>query len=320
MSLATGPWPWWLLFSCGIRLVEGQDYCPKKCVCRSLEVSCSGLLNYPLDMPLTTRQLILKENNITYLPAINLGLLNDLVYLDCSFNKITEIMDYTFVGVHKLLYLDLSFNNITYISPYSFTMLHNLVILNISNNPYLMDIDRYTLANNTALRQLDLSHTALETLPVKTINHLVNLKILHLNGNPWKCNCSLVDFTVYLIVTNIEYPDNVNATCKGPPELEGWPLTLVGNPLRYMCLIHLHRGDYTFLFMVGFLIFAAGIIAAWITGMCAVLCEVIHRKAEGTFMGQYDFSYDDSSDSEDLSYKLKLMDDELYGSVHTHFV
>ncbi|XP_007481110.2 leucine-rich repeat-containing protein 52 [Monodelphis domestica] len=153
-----------------------------------------------------------------------------------------------------------------------------------------------------------------------TISHLVNLKILHLKGNPWRCNCSLVDFTIFLIVTNIEYPDNINATCKAPSELEGWPLTLVGNPLRYMCLIQLHRGDYAFLFMVGFLIFAAGIIAAWITGMCAVLCEVIHRKTEETFIAEYASNLDDSSDSEDMSYKLKLMDDDMYGSTRTHYV
>ncbi|KAM9002853.1 leucine-rich repeat-containing protein 52 [Sarcophilus harrisii] len=280
MSLAAGRWPWWLLFSCGMGLVGGDELCPTKCTCRLLEVVCSGLMEYPHDMPLTTRQLVLKENNITYLPAISLGLLNDLVYLDCRSNQIMEIMDYTFIGVHKLIYLDISFNNISQISPYGFSMLNNLVILNISNNPHLKQISKYTFGNNTALRHLDLSNTGLEFLDVHSIQHLFNLKALYLKGNPWNCDCTLVDFSIHLIVTNIEYPDKLNATCKEPAEMIGWPLTMVGNPLRYKCLTHLDRQDYAFLLLIGFCIFSGGTVAAWLTGVCAVLYENIHRKAE----------------------------------------
>ncbi|XP_074076457.1 leucine-rich repeat-containing protein 52 [Macrotis lagotis] len=280
MSLAPGHWPWWLLFSCGMGLVGGDEFCPKKCTCRLLEVICSGLVTYPFDMPLSTRQLTLTGNNITFLPAISLGLLSDLSYLDCRFNQITEILDYTFIGVYKLIYLDLSFNNISQLSPYSFSMLTNLVVLNISNNPQIREINKRTFANNTSLRQLDLSNTGLESLNVLVISHLFNLKSLHLKGNPWNCNCPLLDFSIYLIVTHIDYPDSLNATCKVPSDMAGWPLTLVGNPLRYKCLTHLNHKDYAFLLLIGLCIFAGGTVAAWLTGMCAVLYEHIHRNVD----------------------------------------
>ncbi|XP_072504865.1 leucine-rich repeat-containing protein 52 [Notamacropus eugenii] len=315
MSLATGRWPWWLLFSCGMGLVAGDEVCPKNCTCKLLEVTCSGLMEYPVDMPMTTRQLILKENSITFLPAINLGLLNDLVYLDCTFNQIAEIMDYTFIGVYKLIYLDLSFNNISQISPYSFSMLSNLVILNISNNPHLTEINKYTFANNTALRYLDLSNMALEFLDAHTLNHLFNLKTLNLNGNPWNCDCVLVDLTIHLLVTKMDYPDDLNATCKEPPEMAGWPLNMAGNPLRYKCLTHLDRRDYAFLLLVGFCIFFGGTVAAWITGVCAVLYENIHRKAEDE-----DLDEEIKVDRPKRTRVFKCNHDRNFDAMNHHFV
>lgn len=73
--------------------------------------------------------------------------------------------------------------------------------------------------------------------------------------------------------------DDQNATCAEPAELAGWPVTQVGNPLRYMCITHLDRQDYIFLLLIGFCIFSAGTVAAWLTGMCAVLYQNARRKA-----------------------------------------
>lgn len=73
--------------------------------------------------------------------------------------------------------------------------------------------------------------------------------------------------------------DDQNATCVKPEELSGWPISQVGNPLRYMCLTHLDRRDYVFLLLVGFCIFAAGTVAAWLTGVCAVLYQNARRRS-----------------------------------------
>ncbi|XP_037362503.1 leucine-rich repeat-containing protein 52 isoform X2 [Talpa occidentalis] len=283
MSSASGPGPRWLLFSFGMGLVSGSK-CPTNCQCQAQEVNCTGiqLTEYPSDIPLGTRRLYLHINNITFLPAMNLGLLSDLVYLDCSFNLIQEVMDYTFIGVFKLIYLDLSSNNINSISPFSFSMLNNLVQLNISNNPQLLSLNRYTFANTSSLRYLDLRNTGLQTLDHTAFTNLLTLQTLYLSGNPWKCNCSFLDFTIYLIVSHLNHPDEEYATCLEPTELAGWPITQVGNPLRYMCLTHLDSQDYIFLLLIGFCIFSAGTVAAWLTGVCAVLYQSTRRRTEET--------------------------------------
>ncbi|XP_057581608.1 leucine-rich repeat-containing protein 52 [Hippopotamus amphibius kiboko] len=280
MSLASGPGPGWLLFSFGMGLVSGSK-CPNNCQCQVQEVICTGsrLTEYPSDIPLNTRRLYLNDNSIRFLPAMNLGLLSDLVYLDCQKNLIQEVMDYTFVGVFKLIYLDLSSNNLTLISPYSFSVLSNLVQLNISNNPHLLSLNKYTFANTSSLRYLDLRNTGLQTLDNDAFTNLITLQTLYLSGNPWKCNCSFLDFTIYLIVSHLNHPDEQNATCVEPTELAGWPITKVGNPLRYMCITHLDRQDYIFLLLIGFCIFSAGTVAAWLTGVCAVLYQNARRKS-----------------------------------------
>lgn len=207
MSLASGPGPGWLLFSFGMGLVSGSK-CPNNCECQAQEVICAGIQldEYPPDIPLSTRKLYLNDNRITFLPAMSLGLLSDLVYLDCRNNLIGELMDYTFIGVFKLIYLDLSSNNLTFISPHSFSVLSNLVQLNISNNPHLFSLNKYTFANSSSLRYLDLRNTGLQTLDHNAFQNLVTLQTLYLSGNPWKCNCSLLDFTIYLIVSHLNHP------------------------------------------------------------------------------------------------------------------
>nr|KAF6397269.1 leucine rich repeat containing 52 [Rousettus aegyptiacus] len=209
MSLASGPGPGWLLFSFGMGLVSGSK-CPSQCQCLVQEVTCTGmrLTEYPPDIPLNTRRLYLNDNAIMVLPAMELGLLSDLVYLDCHDNLIGELMDYTFVGVSKLIYLDLSSNNLTSISPYGFSVLGNLVHLNISNNPHLSSLNRYTFANTSSLRYLDLRNTGLQTLDHAAFQGLLTLHTLYLSGNPWRCNCSFLDFTIYLIVTHLNHPED----------------------------------------------------------------------------------------------------------------
>ncbi|MBZ3878905.1 Leucine-rich repeat-containing protein 52 [Sciurus carolinensis] len=311
-------------------LVSGSK-CPNNCQCQAQEVVCTGvqLTEYPRDVPLDTRRLYLNDNKMVSLPAMPLGLLSDLVYLDCRNNRIREVMDYTFIGVFKLIYLDLSSNNLTSISPFSFSVLSNLVQLSIANNPHLLSLHKHTFANTSSLRHLDLRNTGLQTLDHDAFHHLTALQTLYLSGNPWKCNCSFLDFAIYLIVSHLSHPDakrsgterprgdkrspgdfhtltgtadnyqandnpeagdapakrlsesrdGPNATCVKPTELAGWPIAQVGNPLRYMCLTHLDRQDYIFLLLIGFCIFSAGTVAAWLTGVCAVVYQNAHRKS-----------------------------------------
>ncbi|XP_007535339.1 leucine-rich repeat-containing protein 52 [Erinaceus europaeus] len=283
MSHASGPGPCWLLLTLGMGFVSGSG-CPTSCQCQTQEVIClgAGLSEYPRDLPLSTRWLTLAHNSLTFLPALDLGLLSDLVSLDCSHNRLREVLDYTFVGVSRLLYLDLSCNVLAVVAPGAFSPLAGLLQLNLSHNLQLRALPRLAFANASALQLLDLRHTGLHSLDHAALSGLPTLRTLYLSGNPWRCNCSLLDFTIYLLGAHLSHPDAQEATCAEPAELVGWPLAQAGHPLRYMCLTHLDVQDYLFLLFIGFCIFAGGTVAAWLTGMCAVLSQTARRRAEDT--------------------------------------
>nr|XP_014343140.1 PREDICTED: leucine-rich repeat-containing protein 52 [Latimeria chalumnae] len=133
--------------------------CPWGCTCNSLIVNCSGrqLQQFPSDIPLITRRLILADNNLLELPPLQLNFLSDLVYLDCRNNSITEVSEAAFINILKLVYIDLSYNELTIITDWTFELLVNLVVLKIANNPGLSEIEKDAFSNNTGLRELDLS-------------------------------------------------------------------------------------------------------------------------------------------------------------------
>lgn len=180
------------------------------------------LTEYPLDVPLNTRRLFLNNNKITSLPALELGFLSDLVYLDCQNNRIREVMEYTFIGVFKLVYLDLSSNNLTSIAPLSFSVLSNLVRLNISNNPHLLYLDKYIFANITSLMYLDLRNTGLQTITQDAFHHLVTLKTVYLSGNPWNCNCSFLAFATQLLMSQVDQAGEGSVENGVRVMVEGW--------------------------------------------------------------------------------------------------
>lgn len=50
--------------------------------------------------------------------------------------------------------------------------------------------------------------------------------------------------------------------------------------LHFSCLTQLYKQDYVFLCLVGFCIFLAGTMAAWLAGVCAVIYEAYASKGE----------------------------------------
>ncbi|MEQ2188159.1 hypothetical protein GOODEAATRI_012139 [Goodea atripinnis] len=69
--------------------------------------------------------------------------------------------------------------------------------------------------------------------------------------------------------------------CHNPPELAGQRVAEVGMQLRADC----HRGlgywDYLFFIAIGFVIFSAGTVSAWVMGVLMVLYErYSKRKSE----------------------------------------
>jgi len=207
-----GKWqPLSLVFLLGMGMAAGDSSCPSGCSCRYLEVNCTGrqLQEFPTAIPLDTRQLILAANNVSYLPAVELSFLADLVYLDCQKNllQVDELdLDFTFIGVVKLVYLDLSFNNLTQVTFSTFSQLLSLVVLKISDNPNLVAIEKDAFANNTWLRHLDVSRTGLTFLDASTVQDLPNLRFLGLSDNLWHCNCSFLDFITWMTESSVHFP------------------------------------------------------------------------------------------------------------------
>ncbi|NXP45041.1 LRC52 protein, partial [Heliornis fulica] len=271
-----------LVFLLGMGMASERIGCPGGCRCQYLEVNCTGqqLLEFPTAIPLDTRQLILMANNISYLPAVELSILADLVYLDCRKNLLGDDLDFTFIGVAKLVYLDLSFNNLTQVTFSTFSHLLSLVVLKISDNPNLVAIEKDAFANNTWLRHLDVSRTALTFLDTSTVRDLPNLRFLGLSGNLWHCNCSFLDFITWMTETNVHFPDADNITCYTPAGRHALKVHALEAQLHISCLTQLYKQDYVFLCLVGFCIFFAGTMVAWLAGICAVIYEVHISKGE----------------------------------------
>uniref|UniRef100_A0A8C3NLE3 Uncharacterized protein n=1 Tax=Geospiza parvula TaxID=87175 RepID=A0A8C3NLE3_GEOPR len=256
--------------------------CPSRCSCQYLEVNCTGqqLLEFPVDIPLDTRQLILAANNVSYLPPVELSFLADLVYLDCRKNLLGDDLDFTFIGVARLVYLDLSFNNLSQVTFSTFSHLLSLVVLKISDNPNLVAIEKDAFANNTWLRHLDVSRTGLTFLDTSTVRDLPNLRLLGLSDNLWHCNCSFLDFITWMMESDVHFPDADNITCYTPAGLRALRMPAAEAQLHFSCLTQLHKQDYVFLGLVGFCIFLAGTMAAWLAGVCAVIYETHASKGE----------------------------------------
>uniref|UniRef100_A0A8C9XXL1 Si:dkey-52j6.3 n=1 Tax=Sander lucioperca TaxID=283035 RepID=A0A8C9XXL1_SANLU len=246
--------------------------CPDRCVCDDqLVVQCAGqeLTMFPNDLPLATRQLIISNNRIGELPALQLNYLSDLVYLDCSNNSLTEISESTFGNLRKLAYLDLSFNTLLQIEDRTFGPLASLVMLRLTDNPSLGEIHPDAFSENMALQVLDVSRNNLTALNISSLIALPSLRSLGLSGNPWSCDFKDTPRSHHLLLSH------------HPPELAGQRMAEVGMQLRADCHQGLGYWDYLFFIAIGFVIFSAGTVSAWVMGVLMVLYErYSKRKSE----------------------------------------
>ncbi|XP_012721856.1 leucine-rich repeat-containing protein 52 [Fundulus heteroclitus] len=258
--------------------------CPDGCVCDDqLVVQCAGkdLTLFPNDLPLATRQLILSNNRIGDLPALQLNYLSDLVYLDCSNNSLTEIFESTFGNLRKLAYLDLSFNTLLQIEDRTFGPLVSLVMLRMTDNPSLAEIHPDAFSENFALQVLDVSRNNLTVLNISSLIALPALRSMGLSGNPWSCDCDTEDLCLWVQIEGFKFQDEGQTICQNPPELAGQRLAEVGMQLRTDCHQGLGYWDYLFFIAIGFVIFSAGTVSAWVMGILMVLYErYSKRKSE----------------------------------------
>ncbi|XP_040910833.1 leucine-rich repeat-containing protein 52-like [Toxotes jaculatrix] len=257
--------------------------CPDRCVCDDqLVVQCAGqhLTTFPVNLPLATRQLIISNNRIVELPPLALNYLSDLVYLDCSNNSLTEISESTFGNLRKLAYLDLSFNTLTRIEDRTFGPLASLVMLRMTDNPGLSEIHPDAFAENAALQVLDVSRNNLTVLNITSLIALPALRSVGLSGNPWSCECDNEDLCLWVHLEGFKFQDEGQTVCGSPADMQGRRLGEVGIQLRTLCHQTLGSWDYLFFVVIGFVIFAAGTVSAWVMGVIMVLYERYIKKKD----------------------------------------
>ncbi|KAM9323646.1 leucine-rich repeat-containing protein 52-like [Pholidichthys leucotaenia] len=257
--------------------------CPDRCVCDDqLVVQCAGqhLTAFPVNLPLATRQLIISNNRIPELPPLALNYLSDLVYLDCSNNSLAEVSESTFGNLRKLAYLDLSFNALTRVEDRTFGPLASLVMLRMTDNPGLSDIHPDAFAENAALQVLDVSRNNLSALNITSLIQLPALRSVGLGGNPWSCDCSNEDLCLWVHLEGSKFQDEGQTVCGSPADKQGHHLGDVGLELRTLCHQTLGSWDYLFFVAIGFVIFAAGTVSAWVMGVVMVLYERYIKKKD----------------------------------------
>lgn len=68
--------------------------------------------------------------------------------------------------------------------------------------------------------------------------------------------------------------------CGSPADMQGRRLGEVGIQLRTLCHQTLGSWDYLFFVVIGFVIFAAGTVSAWVMGVIMVLYERYIKKKD----------------------------------------
>ncbi|XP_056123430.1 leucine-rich repeat-containing protein 38 [Rhinichthys klamathensis goyatoka] len=184
--------------------------CPERCVCDDQHVvQCAeqDLCRFPTGLPLTTRQLILSNNRISDLPALELNFLSDLMYLDCSNNSLTHISESTFANLRKLAYLDLSFNSLGKIEEQTFRALESLVMLRLTDNPRLSEFHPQAFPHASGIQVLDISRNNLSRLNVSSLMALGGLRSLGLSGNPWLCGCDTEELCLWMHTDTVKFQE-----------------------------------------------------------------------------------------------------------------
>ncbi|KAJ8382014.1 hypothetical protein SKAU_G00027920 [Synaphobranchus kaupii] len=186
-----------LWFLCVLAGVLGRGSgCPSVCICNGTDVDCSGrgLLYVPtLNLPPSSRALLLANNRLSTLPADAFSNSTSLELLDLSNNFLDNLPATLFHDLANLTELVLRNNSLTVLDRDLFQGLTQLRRLDLSLNG-LSAVPLGLLDDLSGLTRLSLAANRLHALERAAFEPLANLQYLHLGGNPWECDCNLRDF------------------------------------------------------------------------------------------------------------------------------
>ncbi|KAE9412961.1 hypothetical protein Angca_004648, partial [Angiostrongylus cantonensis] len=114
--------------------------CPQQCECQGTIVDCSnkGLTEVPSEVPQFATELNLSNNKITSISSSSgLHRLQNLVKLDLSSNRITNVEDSSLTNIPSLRELDFSYNELRHFSSSVLNSSNVIEVLKISGNDFL---------------------------------------------------------------------------------------------------------------------------------------------------------------------------------------
>ncbi|XP_075688426.1 leucine-rich repeat transmembrane protein FLRT3-like [Rhinoderma darwinii] len=197
--------------------------------------------------------LYLKYNLLTEVSDGTLKCLTQLRWLDLGFNMISNISKDAFNDTIYLRKLDLQNNLLTSV-PSFFKSKINLQMLRLTGNRirklssasfsrnmktlrelYVdnMGLKKVASLAFSRLRRLDVLDLRNNSLTSLSVSQLKSSTIVYFTGNPWKCDCSIAELYIRLLLGNKNGPEQ-EVTCKSPKGFEGRSLTTI-NILNLKC-------------------------------------------------------------------------------------
>ncbi|CAG9762080.1 unnamed protein product [Ceutorhynchus assimilis] len=192
----------------------------------------------------TTEDLDISENQLVGpLGPKSFPKMESLKDLQLSHNSLSSVKMGALQGLMNLTTLRLQHNLIDVIEDHAFIHLTTLVTLDLAHNR-IVAVSGASLAHLSYLTELDLRHNFLRALTADLILPLKYLKVLKLDENdisiiasdalkpntvlkhltllenPLNCDCSLIDFSMWLTNSSIQAEDKATAICATPPSLE----------------------------------------------------------------------------------------------------
>lgn len=196
---------WWILVYYYVFGLSAA--CPLRCDCFTdnrgiATVDCQNisLTSIPSGIPANCNILLLRDNNLSKLPAYSFENITQLLLLDVSGNDIKFIDVNAFLGLSKLKTLRLNRNNIPYnksgLIPGVFRPLIYVTSLFIGLNANVTD-RRQEYPDEAIGDMLNLEHLGMDGLTNKTFGPgfkcLRNLRVLDMSGNSQRCKIDTLD-------------------------------------------------------------------------------------------------------------------------------
>ncbi|ERL83536.1 slit homolog 1 protein-like [Dendroctonus ponderosae] len=165
------------------------------------------------------KDLQLSHNSLSSIKMGALQGLTNLTSLRLQHNLIDVIEDHAFLHLTTLVSLDLAHNRIVAVSGASLAHLSYLTELDLRHN-FLRALTADLVLPLKSLKVLKLDDNDISIIASDALKPTTVLKHLTLLENPLNCDCSLIEFSVWLTNSSIQAEDKSTAICTTPPSLE----------------------------------------------------------------------------------------------------